>query len=170
MLIEDKKKKGRIGERIAKNLWPDLVMEHSGGVRDKAGTDATLHGQKVQIKYDARIAISQNLYVEHFEKTTEEQDWRISPSDADWYIFITTNKAYRVKASEIKIASEGKDAKPISGTSCGILIPINSIPITEVKAHIDGYWQPPFLEQWEFDADIWYDKDGNPNCGYRHRL
>jgi hypothetical protein len=23
------------------------------------------------------------------------------------------------------------------------------------------------LEQWEIDAGIWYDEDGNPNCGYR---
>jgi len=26
------------------------------------------------------------------------------------------------------------------------------------------------MEQWEIDAGIWYDKDGNPNCGYRHTI
>lgn len=164
-----KDKEGRLGEMIATNLWPDIVMFPSGGKRDKAGTDAMLHGSSVQIKYDAKIAVTGNLYVEHFEKTVgcEGQDWRTSPSDADWYIFVTTNKAYRVKTSEIKKASEGKDVKEINSTSRGILIPINSIPITESKAHIDGYWQPEFMQQWEVDAGVWYDKDSNPNCGYR---
>ena len=170
MLIEAEKRKGRIGERIAKNLWPDLLMESTGGARDQAGTDATLYGQKVQIKHDIKIAVSGNLYVEHFEKTTEDQQWRPSPSDAQWYIFVTINRAYLVKTSEIKKASEGKTVTEIKSTSRGILIPINSIPITEVKAHIDGYWQPEFMKQWEVDAGVWYDKDSNPNCGYRHNV
>jgi len=158
-----------MGERIAVNLWPDIKMFATGGSRDKAGTDAMLRGESVQIKYDAKIAITQNLYVEHFEKTVEceDQNWRTSPSNADWYIFVTTNRAYRVRTSEIKRASFGMEAKEINSTSRGILIPINSIQIDEIKAHIDGYWQPDFMEQWEIDAGIWYDKDGNPNCGYR---
>ena len=30
--------------------------------------------------------------------------------------------------------------------------------------------QIPLMQQWEIDAGVWYDKDGNPNCGYRHNV
>ncbi len=80
------------GHQIAKCLWPDITFEVEGEFWDKLGIDAHLADKVIQIKYDRRIAASNNIYHEIYEKThlLECQPWRTSiKGKADHYIFTT---------------------------------------------------------------------------------
>ncbi len=133
--------RGELGEKIVKELWPDLKLTESGGVDDKNGIDGFLNGKKIQIKYDATIARTGNIYIELYEKTINRayQEWRTSKVNADSYIFVTIGNAYLITvnalAEAVKTLSLSGELKcrAISDTSIGFLIPISKIKISEVK-------------------------------------
>ena len=89
-------------------------MTVSGGTEDKKGTDGYGFGlfgeDRVQIKYDQRIAASGNIYHELYEKTkgNPSQLWRASPHAAKWYIFTTVGLAWLV-------ATDDSDKRYING-------------------------------------------------------
>ena len=108
-------------------------MTVSGGTEDKKGTDGYGFGlfgeDRVQIKYDQRIAASGNIYHELYEKTkgNPSQLWRASPHAAKWYIFTTVGLAWLVATDVLAQAEKGRQMIQISDTSMGFLIPLAAI-------------------------------------------
>ena len=129
---------GKVGENIARLLWPSLIPV-ANIEEDKKGTDAYLDGKRVQIKTDRRIATSGNLYMEQWEKSIDRPDQkpRESPCNADIYIFVTHNLAIKIDTKELTdtCARLGLPLKTISETSCGFLIPIESLQKHEKIFH-----------------------------------
>ena len=58
-----------MGERVAMTLWPALRLTGSGSSEDLIGIDGYLEGRTVQIKADARIALSGKVFHEIYKKT-----------------------------------------------------------------------------------------------------
>ena len=137
---------GRRGAQIARRLWPSIRLLHEGEAEDRNGTDAILGPLRVQIKTDATIARTHNLYVELFEKTAgkPQQRWRCSPSKADRYIFVTEGFAVWVDVDRLAaaIAAAG-ELRDISETSIGILVPLNKVEPKTVMSH--NYWGQEML-------------------------
>lgn len=133
---------GELGHRLAKQLWPRLILTESGGREDKHGTDGWLNGCRVQIKYDSTIANTGNLYIEHYEKTEgkAEQLWRPSPMNAHKYIFVTEYpeqivRGYLIGINQIAQLSINRQLRQIRPTSIGILIPLMIIEPEEIQQH-----------------------------------
>lgn len=126
---------GKLGEVMAKKLWPELVMVESGSKLDRSGIDAFLGNESVQIKNDGTIAKTGNIYHEIYEKSYEEQEWRASPHNTKQYIFCTNGFAIRVRTSELARIEQGMCLKAISETSMGFLIPISRIVKCEKRQH-----------------------------------
>ncbi len=132
---------GELGERIAKQLWPELIPTEPGGVADRNGIDGFLFGKKIQIKYDSMIAKTCNIYLELYEKSVNrsDQEWRTSKVNADSYIFVTTDKAYLITVNDIVCAirelasAHTLQCRAISETSIGFLIPLDKVFIMETK-------------------------------------
>ena len=113
---------------IARSLWPHLRLTQQAGPDDRAGTDAYGFGlfgeERVQIKFDQRIATSGNVYHEVYEKTLGKPDqlWRASAHTARWYIFTTDGHAWLVPVDALARMEIGMRLTAISATSIGFLI------------------------------------------------
>ena len=124
-------KTGQRGVTIARFLWPHLKLVEQGGDEDRRGTDGYGFGlfgeEKVQIKFDARIAQSGNVYHEIWEKTKgrPDQGWRPSPHDARWFIFVTEGNAWLISTDTLARVEIGLRLTKISETSAGFLIPLS---------------------------------------------
>jgi len=120
---------GRRGVAIARYCWPHLKLTVSGGAEDKKGTDGYGFGlfgeDRVQIKFDGRIAESGNIYHEVYEKTRgrPDQQWRASPHQAKWYIFTTVGHAWLAPTDALAQIENGLRLTRISDTSMGFLFP-----------------------------------------------
>lgn len=136
------------GVEIAKRLWPNLIFEPSGGFYDQYGIDAHLEGETVQIKYDSRIASSENVYHEYYEKSAghPEQRWRKSPGKADNYLFTTETPTaiigYLVPIDVLAEAETGQALRKINpnhgdATSIGIILPLAHLK-TERRSALKG--------------------------------
>lgn len=121
--------KGKLGEHIATKLWVNLKLTSSNDSLNKAGIDGYLDGLPVQIKYDATITKTGNLYHEIYEKSANrpEQDWRHSPNTAKLSIFITEDYAYKVSTHNLAMAERNLSLRQISPTSMGFLVPIQIV-------------------------------------------
>ena len=120
--------KGELGEQIATKLWPNLKLV-SDNALNRRGIDAYLEGTPMQIKYDATISKTGNLYHEIYEKDANhpEQDWRHSPNTAEMVIFIAGDFAYKVSISDLALAERNLPLIEIKPTSMGFLIPIHKV-------------------------------------------
>lgn len=121
--------KGELGERMAKQLWPELEMTLPGSELDKSGIDAYLGNETVQIKYDGTIAKTGNVYHELYEKSVNhpKQEWRSSPHNVKQYIFCTNGFAIKIRTNELTRIEQGLILIAISDTSMGFLIPLSKI-------------------------------------------
>lgn len=130
-------------EKIACTLWPVRLL--TDPERDRRGQDA-IHedGRRIQIKGDQYMAKSKNLYIELYEKTrgNNSQQWRVSPHLADAYISITWGVALLVPISTIAEAAMWWEARQISQTSAGLLIPIKHLKHYEKVTHDLWPWAP----------------------------
>ncbi len=126
---------GELAPVVAKKLWPLLRLVQSGSAVDKNGTDAWLKGKRVQIKGDLEIERTQNLYHEIYEKTKgqEDQKWRHSPSNAFYYIFVTSSFAVLTTIHALAEIETGMQLKRINATSIGFLIPLIDLEEKQVK-------------------------------------
>jgi len=131
-----------MGRYIAKIFWPELWFVPEGSFWDYYGIDAYLESDSVQIKHDRRIAKSENLWHEIYEKSANApwQPWRKSPGVATTYIFTTETTlefiGIKVAVDSLAIAEEGRKLvaiKPNEGdlTSMGFII-----PLAEIKTEI----------------------------------
>mgnify|MGYP003395940977 CR=1 FL=1 len=104
-----------------------------GGAEDRRGTDARSFGlfgnERVQIKFDATIAKSGNLYHELYEKTKgkEQQRWRVSPHLAEWYIFTTVGMAWLIPVDVMAEVETGLRLTCILKSSIGLLFPFTAV-------------------------------------------
>jgi len=125
------------GVYIAKLLWPALALEPEGSFWDRYGIDGYLDHFSVQIKYDSRIATSDNIYHEIYEKSEgrPDQPWRKSPGIATHYIFTTEYPdCYWGKLIEVDILANREiglcltriNPNGLGYTSLGFIFPKNS--------------------------------------------
>lgn len=128
---------GRQAELKATQLWPELRLTPSGGTEDRQGIDGYFNGQAVQIKYDATIAKTGNIYHELWEKSVNnpDQEWRHSPGLVDLYIFLTDRFAVMATVNSLALAERDRRLTQISPTSMGFLI-----PIAELGYHESRWW------------------------------
>lgn len=127
--------KGDLGRAIAKKLWPSITLVDGGSPIDKMGVDAYDGEYALQIKYDATIAKTNNLYHEIYEKSVNRPDqaWRNSPHKCDGYIFCTSTFALRVSVDTLAVAQKGRILQQISSTSMGFLIPIDDLSAKKIS-------------------------------------
>ena len=116
-------------------LFPALSLIPEGSFWDRYGIDGFMEEKSVQCKHDTRIASSQNIWHEIYEKSAlnDRQAWRKSPGIAELYIFTTeTNLAYvgyLVKIDTLARLEQGRTLKVIypnggAATSMGFLLPL----------------------------------------------
>ena len=146
---------GHLGEQMAKQLWPKLVMVESSSKLDRSGVDAYLKNESVQIKYDSAIAKTGNIYHEIYEKSVRhpEQEWRASPHNSKQYIFCTSSFAIRIKTNELARLEQGLTLVAISSTSLGFLIPL--VKIIDYERKDNGHQKQAVLQaqDWRFNGD-----------------
>lgn len=129
---------GRMAERVAKELWPEIQLVRNGSEEDFSGTDAHLGTIAIQIKGDGTISISGKVFHELYKKTGEWSSfgkaniqWRWSPCRADVYIFVTRGFAIWVELNDLARAEvhggRAKELTQISDTAIGFLIPLAAL-------------------------------------------
>lgn len=132
-----------MGEQIAQQLWPSLNLNKNGGQSDKRGVDGYLNGVAVQIKTDVEIARTGNIFHEIYKRNNgtwnsygqPNRYWRKSQSEADIYLFITIDSAYKVETNDLACAEVGMTLTKISSTAIGFSLPIRLIPNVEIRSH-----------------------------------
>ena len=119
------------GIEVAISLWPGIKLMPSGSYADrKLGIDGYEDGKTLQVKYDIRMAETNNLYHEVYEKTKGQpwQPWRHSPGLVDEYIIITEGFGVRIPVAILAELEKGKPLCQIRDTSMGFLVPLVEIP------------------------------------------
>jgi len=117
-------------KKVAARLWP-LQMTTKGGNDDCNGIDAYLFGEPVQIKGDRQIINSDKIYHEIYSKNKghPEEEWKCSPQNARYYIFVAHDQALITKLDDLAELEKGKKMQSITDkdtgrvTSMGFLIP-----------------------------------------------
>lgn len=133
-----KPQKHNRGIEIAKQLFPELIIEPPGTWWDRAGIDGFLGDETVQIKFDGRMALSGNIYHEIYEKSAyrPEQPWRVSVGHVVYYIFTTEDsteiRAILLPTDKLAETERNKVLRRLcpnlgAPTSLGFLIPYEQV-------------------------------------------
>lgn len=138
---------GRLAERIARELWPDLGRVTTGSPLDLAGADALRRGGGwAQVKLDRLISDTRNLFWEIAKRgdgswnAYGSSEWHGATS-AHEYVYVTRFAAYRIRTEELVLAAAGRDLviRP-RGTSAGFLIPLAAVNYDR-RQHDEGFYE-----------------------------
>ncbi len=132
---------GNLAIQVVAECWPQFIENDSGNWLDLHGVDGWLNHVPVQVKADARLSGSGNLYHEKYKRTYEHRNdplgdpWRISPCWAVNLIVVTHYMAYVISIDAIVRAGIGTRLTQINDTSVGYLIPLDTLEIKTQMPH-----------------------------------